>query len=345
MVNYASKYSKQIDQVYTHESFVAPLAGGKYEFSGVRSLKIFSPETVPVTDYDPDEGYGAPKRMGNGVQEMTVTQDKKFTLIIDKGDKVSTNGTMEAGARLKQQMNEQVVPMQDKYALAEFAKQAGTVAGISAPSGEKGVFKALVAARTAMNNKLVPADGRYCFIGSTFAANLIESGVVVANPQIAGKSYTKGDIGRVLGFKIIEVPDDYLPANCFFICIRSESVVNPHKIHDATVMKSELYNGDRMNGRFLYDAFVLGKKSSGVYAAVLSGSKQAAPTIATSGTTATVTSAGATAIKVTTDGSDPRYSEKAVTVQTGGTVTFKTGDVIKAVAYGTFTSDVAEKAS
>ena len=343
MINYAEKYSKQIDQVYTHESFVAPLASGKYEFTGVATLNIFSPETVPVTDYDPNEGYGAPQRMGNGVQEMVVSQDKKFTLIIDKKDKLSTNGTMEAGARLKQQMAEQVTPTQDKYALAQFVKQAGTVAGVSAPTGEKGVFKALVAARTVMNNALVPEGGRYCFIGSALAANLIESGVLVANPQIAGKSYTKGDIGRVLGFKIIEVPDNYLPEGCYMLCVRGESVVNPHKIHDATVMKSELYNGDRMNGRFLYDAFVLDKKSKGVYAAVATASKQANPTIAISGSTATVTSSGATEIKVTTDGSDPRYSKKAVTIQSGGTVAVKSGETVKAVAYGTFTSDIAEK--
>ena len=343
-INLASKYAKQIDTVYTHESFVAPLAGGKYEFTGVKSLKVFAPITAELTDYDRDGGYGKPNRMQNEVQEMIVSQDKGFSLLIDKGDASSANGTFAAGARMKQQIREQVTPMQDKYALAAYAKNAGTVAGVAAPSGDKAVYKLLMGARTAMNNALVPADGRYCFIGATYAANLIDMGVVVANPEIAGKNYTKGDIGRVLGFKIIEVPDDYLPADCFMLCVRSESVVNPHKIHDAKLHNDPIgYSGDVMEGRFLFDAFVLGKKAGGVYAAVLSGKKQAAPTIAISGNTATITSAGATAIKATTDGSDPRYSMTAVTVQTGGTVTVAAGETVKAVAYGTFTSDVAEK--
>ena len=344
-VNYAEKYSKQIDQVYTHESYVAGIANPNYNFTGVATLNVFSPETVPLTDYDPDEGYGSPERMGNGVQEMTASQDKKFSLIIDKRDKVSTNGTMEAGARLKQQLNEQVVPTQDKHALEQYVKHAGTVAGVSAPSGEKGVFKALLKARTAMNNKKVSLEGRYAFIGSTYVGNLLENGVVVANPQIAGKSYTKGDIGRVLGYKIIEVPDDYLPEGCYLLCVHSDAIINPHKIEDATVKPSEMYDGDRMNGRFLYDAFVLGKKSGGVYAAVANDKKQAAPTISVSGGVATFTSEGAEEIKYTTDGSDPRYSKKAKTVQSGGTATVDAAKTkeIKAVAYGTFTSDVASK--
>lgn len=346
MVNYASKYSKQIDEVYTHESFIAGLANGKYEFTGVKTLKVFAPQTVAVSNYDPDTGYGNPQRMGNEVQEMIVSQDKGFSLIIDKGDATSTNGTMEAGARLKQQMAEQVVPTQDKYAIGEYVKQAGTVAGVSAaPTTEKAVYKELLKARAAFNEKLVPTDGRYCIMGTSYTGNLLEAGLIIANQKVSGKSWTKGDIGSVLGFKIIEVPDSYLPANCYFLCFRADSVVNPHKVHDASVVKSEMFNGERLNGRFLYDAFVLGKKAGGVYAAVLSGSKQANPTIAISGNTATVTSAGATAIKATVDGTDPRYSESAVTIQTGGTVAVAAGQTVKAVAYGAFTSDVAEKAA
>ena len=168
----------------------------------------------------------------------------------------------------------------------------------------------------------------------------------MANPQIAGKSYTKGDIGRVLGFKIIEVPDDYLPNGCYMLCLRSESVVNPHKIHDSKLHHDPIgYSGDVMEGRFFYDAFVLSKKADGVYAAVASGSKQADPTISVSGGVATFTSEGAEEIKYTLDGTDPRYSQSAKTVQSGGTATVDAEKVkeIKAVAYGAFTSDVASK--
>ena len=46
---------------------------------------------------------------------------------------------------------------------------------------------------------------------------------------------------------------------------------------------------------------------------------------------------------MTTDGSDPRYSGSAMTISTGGTVTVGASYTVKAVAYGTFTSDVAVK--
>ncbi|MBP1557010.1 MAG: hypothetical protein J6A76_03760, partial [Oscillospiraceae bacterium] len=104
-------------------------------------------------------------------------------------------------------------------------------------------------------------------------------------------------------------------------------------------------SGSLLEGRFLYDAFVKNHKSGGVYAAVASGSKQADPTISVSGGVATFTSEGAEEIKYTLDGTDPRYSKSAKTVQSGGTaaVDSKVVKLVKAVAYGAFTSDVASK--
>ena len=64
-----------------------------------------------------------------------------------------------------------------------------------------------------------------------------------------------------------------------------------------------------------------------------------------SGGNATVTSAGASKIRVTTDGTDPRFSDTAVETTTGGAVPAPSGAVVKAVAFSDtlFASEVAEK--
>lgn len=93
----------------------------------------------------------------------------------------------------------------------------------------------------------------------------------------------------------------------------------------------------------IHDAFVLGKKSSGVAVAVLKGFVQATPTITMDGAKATIASTDATAIYYTTDGSDPRYSVEAKAYTAA--VTLNSGDQLRAyaVAEGKYSSAVAAK--
>lgn len=343
MINLATKYSGQVDKIYTHASFIAGKSTGKFEFTGVKAVKIYAPQTVPMGDYarSGSQRYGTPAEMQDEVQELVVSQDKSFALTIDKGNASEQMGSKNAGARLRQQIEEQVTPTQDKYALAQYVRNAGKVAGVSAPS-KTTIFGLLSDASAEMDNALVPESGRYCFMGASTVGMLRQSDKILYLEGVGTKAFEKGVIGECAGFKIVKVPDSYLPANAYFLCFHAASVVNPHKISDSKLHTDPPgISGYLMEGRFLYDAFVLAKKSGGVYAAVLSTSKQATPTISVSGTTATITSASATAVKVTTDGSDPRYSSTAATISTGGTVTVASKDVVKAVAYGTFTSDVA----
>lgn len=343
-VNLAARYAKPIDQVYTHESYFKGKANGKFQFTGVKGLKVFSPVTVEMTPYDRDRGYGEIKRMENEVQEMVATQDMMFGLILDHADQDSANGSFAAGERLRQQLNEQVIPTQDKYTAAQYIKNAGKIVGVEKPT-EKTILGMISDAGAAMDNELVPDNGRYLVIGATLFGKLRLADQVIQLEKTGTSAVEKGVVGEIMGFKAVKVPDRYLPTNAYFMCFHSDSVVYPTKIFEARmVTDSETHSADKLLGRFFYDAFVLARKSGGVYAAVASASKQATPEISVSGNTATITSAGATSVKVTTDGSDPRYSQSALTVTTGGTVNVESGQTVKAVAYGTFTSDVAEKA-
>ena len=152
-----------------------------------------------------------------------------------------------------------------------------------------------------------------------------------------------------MGAQVITVPDDYLMkgnSQAYFLIVYKNSVLQPKKVQDYFVKENPAgINGALIEGRFIYDAFVIGAKCDGVYACVKANAQQATPTINVSGTTATITSAGAAKIRFTLDGTDPRFSDTAQETTSGGTATFKTGDTIKAVAFGgeVFHSNVAEK--
>ena len=71
-------------------------------------------------------------------------------------------------------------------------------------------------------------------------------------------------------------------------------------------------SGHLLEGRFIFDAFVLGAKGNGVVVLTAPANKAATPviTVGASTTTITSTTSGAT-IKYTVDGSDPRHSRSA----------------------------------
>ncbi len=74
-------------------------------------------------------------------------------------------------------------------------------------------------------------------------------------------------------------------------------------------------DGNVVEGRNYFDAFVLGAKAEGVYAAVLTDKVAAAPVITAAG--GAITQGDATTIYYTTDGSDPRYSKTRKTITSG----------------------------
>jgi hypothetical protein len=97
-------------------------------------------------------------------------------------------------------------------------------------------------------------------------------------PSFAKKSIGEGLVGRIGSFNVIEIPDSYLKqeedwgdgvwddTDVQFIAVYKKSVIRPFKIRDTRVItQSEFLNGWLIQGHFYSDAFVLGKRSAGVY--------------------------------------------------------------------------------
>ena len=82
-----------------------------------------------------------------------------------------------------------------------------------------------------------------------------------------------------------------------------------------------------LEGRNYFDAFVIGAKCDGVYAAFASANVVAAPSISISSHSATVTSASGVTFYYTLDGTDPRYSSSSMTYSSA--VTTVSGQTIK----------------
>lgn len=343
-INLHTKYDKKIQTKFVRESLLAGVLDNSYSFTGVKTVKISTPITVPMVDYvrSGANRYGTPTEMQDVVQEMTLSQDKAFTLTIDKGNNADQNNIKEAGKMLSLQISEQAVPTMDKYGFARLSQLAGKIAGNSTAISKSNVCERITAGTTFMDDEEIPSEGRTLFVTSETYAKLRLSDEFKDCDGLLEKSLAKGQVGTYDGMCVVKVPAKRWPANVNFIIVHKRAACAPVKLNDTKYHKDPPgISGDLLEGRQYYDLFVYGAKSNGVYVEVNTASGAgvicAAPTL-TDDTLACSTN-GAT-IKYTLDGSDPRYSASA---KIGTTIPeVESGTVVRAYAYkdGAFPSEV-----
>lgn len=167
-INLASKYSDQIAEVFTRASFIKGKTAETYDLTGVKTLKVYTPITVEEVDYDRDGGlkrYGDVTEMQDVVQELTMTQDKAFTLTIDKGNNLDQNLVKNAADMLRLQLNEKSTPAADKYAFKRFVTMAGSIVESAKPT-KANIISKIADASQALDDALVPDDNRYLYLTS-----------------------------------------------------------------------------------------------------------------------------------------------------------------------------------
>lgn len=351
MINYASKYEKRLAQEFTQKSVVDGAVGNDYEFTGVKNIKVYTAVSQELNDYKRTgtNRYGEPTEVQDTIQDMEVKKDRSFSLTVDKGNNSEQMDAKAPGKILKIEMDEQVIPEMDKYALTTYIDYAGLTDAVAETPTEETIVKLLSNGLVAMGNAKVPNQNRTIYLTWDMFGLLRLSKQFIGVDGLAKGILNDGVLGTFMGAKVIAVPDDYLMKNgkkAHVLIFYKNSVLQPKKIQDYFVKENPAgINGALIEGRFIYDAFVIGAKAKGVYALTEANARQIKPTIAISGGNATITSAGASKIRVTTDGTDPRFSDTAVETTTGGAVPAATGVTVKAVALSdtAFVSEVETK--
>ena len=273
-----------------------------------------------------------------------MTQDKGFSITIDRGNDSDQMLTKEAGKMLGIQLSEKVVPLMDKYALDKYFHEAGNIVGADTVPSQDDIVSYIFDAATTMDNKLVPPENRYLYIKATYYNILRQASEFLAVDSLAVKALGKGLVGEIADMKVIKVPDCYFPENTYFLIAYKDAVILPNKIKTARVLKNVPgLDGSLLEGRNYFDAFVLGAKADGVYALVDIDSVCETPAVTKGSTTTIESNTLDSKVKYTLDGSDPRYSPTAQ-VYTAAITNPEAGTMIKAYAYkdGMFASGVVE---
>lgn len=331
-VHLDTKYSNKIDQAFTIGSLLQNRLSKENDFVGAKTVRIHNINTVPFVDYDRGAAsarYGTPTEVGDTVQELTLTQDKSFSGVIDKGNNLD-QCINKAGKFLGVQMSEAVIPEYDRYCFEQLCHKAGKIVGSAQALDASNVMKRLSAARTHFLNHKVPTNGRTLYISTNVFQALVETDAFKNLDKIGTKAIVNGQVGEIFGAPVVEVPEDLLPAGVNFILVHKRAACAPEKIHDAkTHIDPPGISGSLVEGRFYYDLFVYAHKSNGVYVDVTTTSNIKVlgnVTISATGGAISGEESGATVI-YTTDGTDPRYS---VTAAVGKTPKGGAGVIVKA---------------
>lgn len=277
-VNLATKYASQLDQVWTHGSYTDAWVNKKYDFDGVKTVKVYTATTVAPNDYDrtnTGDRYGGNAELQDTVATYTLTNDKSFKIAIDRGNFEQGMRAKKAGEVLRAEMNEQVIPLIDMDRLA-VAAAAATKAGQTVTAGTD-AYSDTLDANVFLDEAKAPLEGRVLFVSPAFYKD-IKLAIVkeVEASEYNGKLLGKGFVGTLDGVPVVKVPTSYFPAGTKAILTHRDALLGVRQVTETRIKNdSEFVSGSILLGRFIYGAFALEGKANG-FAAIVDGSASSA---------------------------------------------------------------------
>ena len=273
--NLAAKYSNKVDERYYAESQALMGTNKDYDWEGVDTVKVYQVDTVPMNDYTRSGAnrYGTPSELGNTVQTMQLKRDRSFTFTIDKGNRNQTMMVMEAGKSLSRQEREVIMPEYDRYI---FGKQVDAAVAnshfeLGSVSSTTAYAKFLKADET-MGNDLIPLKGRIAYCSYGFCNLLMMDPAFIKYGDKSQEMVIRGELGEVDGVKIVKVPASQLPFGVSFLMVHPSATVAPQQLKEyKTHVDPPGINGWLVEGRHMYDAFILDAKKNGLYVGMLEG--------------------------------------------------------------------------
>jgi len=257
-VNLATKYNAQLEDTFTKNSFVKPHTASDYDWDGTRTIVLTSAVTQPLHDYKRTGvwRYGDPQELENDQEPITLTKDKSFSMTIDRGNAKDALYLKNVGAIIKQQIAEQVVPFWDKLAITNWSTAAVALDGVTAPDKDT-VVDLFIKARTQFVNDKIPMnEDCIAYVPSSTYALLLRNPDFISVDKLGEKVLSKGFVGKCMNWTIIEMPDDYFPANEYALFTCKKKVYLPEKISELFVRTDVPgISGNLIEGRYYGDAF------------------------------------------------------------------------------------------
>lgn len=271
--NLAIKYSGKVAERFAAKNLTQLAVNTDYDFDGVTTVNVYSVDTTVLGNYvrtGANRYNGAPVDAGNTKQALTLSRDRAFNVVIDKRNNDESQGVLDSGKWLAREVREVIIPEIDTYRLAALGTAAATNGKaaliLAGATTTVNAYQNFLTLNASLTDDLVDTTARVAFMTQGYYNLLKQSNFILASED-AATSRHNGVLGMVDGVRIVVVPAVYMPAATDLIITHPSAMVSPMVLTDyVTHVNAPGYNGTLLEGRIVYDAFVLTAKIKAVAA-------------------------------------------------------------------------------
>lgn len=271
-IELVTKFLPYVDEQFSTESKKSILTNQDFSWTGANTVKVYKISTGSMNDYGrsgAESGnwsrYGEVESLNATTESFTLSKDRSFTFAIDTLDTDETAQMLEAATALARQLREVVIPEVDKHVYSKMVAGAGTKPAALALTSEN-IYEEIVKANNILDNAEVPETGRHIVVTPDIYVLMKKCKDIVMETDIGNDLVLKGVVSNLDGANVLKVPASRLPENFGFMVCHPCATVAPEKLASYnTHVNPPGINGQLVEGRIVYDAFVLDNKKKAIY--------------------------------------------------------------------------------
>lgn len=270
-IDLVTQFLPYVDEMFSTEAKKSLVTNEDFTWTGAHTVKVYKISTATMNDYDragANEGfsrYGTVASLNATTEEFTLTKDRSFTFAIDKMDNDETAQQLAGATALARQEREVIIPEVDTYVFGKMCTGAGNKP-VAITLDENNIYDEILKASEALDNAEAPDTGRVLIVTPTTYKLLKQCPDITLDCDIAQEQRLQGVIAMVDGLSVVKVPAKRLPTDFGFMVAHKVATVAPVKLEDYKVHSDPPgISGDLVEGRIVYDAFVLDNKKNAIY--------------------------------------------------------------------------------
>lgn len=271
-IDLTTKFQPHTDEQFKAESKRTLLTNDDFKWDGAHAIKVYKVTTSRMNDYNrsgADNGnwsrYGAVEGLDATTEELPLKKDRSFTFAIDKLDEDETQQQLAAASALARQNREVCVPEVDTYTYGVMCEKAGTKPAAVALTADN-IYTEILNGSTALDDAEVPETGRVLVVTPASYQLMKKCKDITMETNIGNELRLQGVIAILDGMNVQKIPANRLPAGFGFMIAHPCATVAPVKLEDYKIHKDPPgISGSLVEGRIVYDAFVLDNKVKAIY--------------------------------------------------------------------------------